>query len=242
MEVREGFIEGVFNYCDRWCERCPFTSHCRLFADHAETEAELDPALKAVVDAPPLAGEVEPRPAWMQELIEEINDACREPLSREECERIRPRVPAEHAAIDARGRDYAIRTYRWLTASDRGLANLSDSPSAVISWFHFFIAAKINRALTIWPEDDPEDRAMASDSNGSAKTALLAIERSHAAWLELVDRAIVPASEADPFIADLVWLGEALERVRPRARAFVRPGLDEPEAVARLLAEQGGQR
>jgi len=202
MEVRDGFIEGVFNYCDRWCERCPFTSHCRLFADHAETEAELDPALKAFVDAPPLAEEVEPRPAWMQELIEEMNAACTEALSREECERIRPRVPAEHAAIDARGRDYALRTYRWLTASDSRLANLSESPSDVISWFHFFIAAKINRALTIWPDDDLEDGAMASDSNGSAKTALLAIERSHAAWLELVDRAIVPAGEADPFIAD----------------------------------------
>ena len=147
-----------------------------------------------------------------------------------------------HAATDARGRDYAVRTYRWLTASDRRLANLSDGPFAVISWFHFFIAGKINRALTIWPGDDLEDRAIASDSDGSAKTALLAIERSHAAWLELVDRASVPAGEADPFIADLVWLGEALERVRPMARAFVRPGLDEPEAVARLLAEQGGRR
>jgi hypothetical protein len=240
MEVRDGFIEGVFNYCDRWCERCPLTSHCRLFADQAETEAELDPTLKAVVDAPPLAGEVEQRAAWMQELIEEINDACSEPLPREEWERIRPRVPTEHAAIDARARDYAIRTYRWLMASDRGLAKLSDSPSDVISWFHLFIAAKIERALTIWPEDDPKDRAMASDSNGSAKTALLAIERSHAAWLDLVDRAIVPAGEADRFIADLIWLGEALERVRPRAHAFVRPGLDEPEAVARLLAGQGG--
>jgi hypothetical protein len=242
MEVREGFIEGVFNYCDRLCERCQFTAHCRLFADHAEIEAALDPTLKAVVDAPPLAEEVEPQPAWMRELIEETNDACKEPLSREERERIRPWVPPEHAAIDARARDYAVRTYRWLTESDRGLANRSDSPSDVISWFHFFIAAKINRALTIWPEDDPEDRAMAPDSNGSAKIALLAIERSHAAWFELVDRAIVPAGEANPFIADLVWLGEALERVRPNARAFVRPGFDEPEAVARLLAGQGGQR
>ena len=240
MEVRDGFIEGVFNYCDRWCERCPFTSHCRLFADHAETEASLDPTLKTVVDAPPLAGEVEPRPSWMQALIEEINDACREPLSREEWERIRPRVPAEHAAINAHGKEYAIRTYRWLTANDE-LADLSDGPAAVISWFHFFIATKINRALTIWP-DDPEDRAMASDSNGSAKVALVAIERSHAAWLELVERAIVPAGEADPFIADLIWLGEALERVRPTARAFIRPGLDEPEAFARFIAEQGGQR
>ena len=43
------------------------------------------------------------------------------------------------------------------------------------------------------------------------------------------------------FIAELAWLGEALERVRPNARTFVRPGFDEPEAVATVLAaERGG--
>ena len=152
MEVQDGFIVGVFNYCDRWCERCPFTSHCRVFADHVEMEAALDPGLKAVVDA----------------------------------------------AIDARAQDYAVRTNQWLTACDRGLAERGDSPQDVISWFHFFIAAKIRRALTVWADEGAEDRSLASDTNGSAKIALIAIERSHAAWLELVDRAIVPAGQGEP--------------------------------------------
>ena len=26
------FIPGIHNYCDRWCERCPFTSRCMNFA------------------------------------------------------------------------------------------------------------------------------------------------------------------------------------------------------------------
>ena len=243
MDVRDGFIVGVFNYCDRWCERCPLTSHCRVFADHAEMEAALDPGLKPVVDAPPLVEEVEPPPpAWMRELVQEMNDACAEPPSPEEWERMRPRVPGEHAAIDARARDYAVRTSRWLTENDRELALTAGSPHAVISWFHFFVAAKINRALTVWPDEGDEDRLLASDRDGSAKIALVAIERSHAGWLELVDRAIVPADEAHPFIADLVWLGEALERVRPNARAFVRPGFDEPDAVAMLLAAERGRR
>jgi hypothetical protein len=25
------FIEGIYNYCDRWCERCSMTEHCLLF-------------------------------------------------------------------------------------------------------------------------------------------------------------------------------------------------------------------
>src|SRR4051812_19237429 len=26
------YIDGIFNYCDRWYERCPFTSRCRSFS------------------------------------------------------------------------------------------------------------------------------------------------------------------------------------------------------------------
>jgi hypothetical protein len=108
----------------------------------------------------------------------------------------------------------------------------------VIAWFHLLIDAKIHRALNVWPDD--EDGG-GSDMDGSAKVALLGIERSHAAWLDLVERGLEPDSEVDPFVADLVWLGEALERARPRARAFVRPAFDEPDAVAQLLASENGQ-
>src|SRR5947209_6260485 len=26
------FISGIYNYCDRWCERCPFTRRCMVYA------------------------------------------------------------------------------------------------------------------------------------------------------------------------------------------------------------------
>ena len=238
MDVQDGFIVGIFNYCDRWCERCAFTSHCRLFADCAEMEASLDPTLKAAVDAPPLPEDVPPPPpAWMQELIEEANEACRNPPSDEEWERMRPRVPPERKPIDARAKDYATRTYRWMMATEGETARAQGDAREVIARFNFMIAAKINRALTKWPDDESEDAAF--DNDGSAKVALLGIDRSHAAWLDLAERGLVARSEAATFIADLVWLGEALERVRPNARAFVRTAFDEPEAVAKFLASRG---
>ena len=236
MEVRDGFIVGIFNYCDRWCERCAFTSRCRWFADSAEIEASLDPNLKALVDAPPLPEEVPPvPPPWMQDLIEEANQGCEEPISPQEWERIRPRILPEHAPIVARAQDYSTRASHWLTMTD-GAPAARESAREDISWFHFLIATKIGRALTTWPDDDPTDRTWPSDSDGSAKVALCGIDRSHAAWLDLMQRGMVPAGEAHLFMADLVWLGEALERARPQARAFVRPGFDEPDAVAGLLA------
>src|SRR5713101_7921895 len=30
------FISGIYNYCDRWCERCPFTARCLSFAIQQE--------------------------------------------------------------------------------------------------------------------------------------------------------------------------------------------------------------
>ena len=36
------FIEDIYNYCDRWCERCSFTSRCMLYA--MEEEDRDDPA------------------------------------------------------------------------------------------------------------------------------------------------------------------------------------------------------
>ena len=33
------FIPGIYNYCDRWCERCAFTSRCMNYAMGQEMES-----------------------------------------------------------------------------------------------------------------------------------------------------------------------------------------------------------
>src|SRR5678816_4802270 len=76
MEIRNGFIVGIYNYCDSWCDRCAFTSHCRVFADLRETEAMLDPNLAPVVSAPEHPADTQPPPPqWLQQLLQEINDS-----------------------------------------------------------------------------------------------------------------------------------------------------------------------
>lgn len=35
------FISGIYNYCDRWCERCQFTSKCFLYATE-KADSDLD--------------------------------------------------------------------------------------------------------------------------------------------------------------------------------------------------------
>jgi hypothetical protein len=240
MEVRDGFIIGIFNYCDRWCETCAFTSRCRLFADSAEIEATLDPGLKEIVDAPPLPEDVPPPPPpWMQEMIDDMNAASEDP-SVAAVDQPRREPPPEHLAVETRADDYFTRVHAWLRG--RSFSNEPTDPCAVITWFYMQITVKVHRAIHGLAEDGPGLHDCPPDYDGSAKVALIGIDRSHAAWLELTERGVATHGEIAPFIADLVWLGESLERIFPKARAFVRPGLDEPHEVSLLLAKEGGER
>jgi hypothetical protein len=244
MEIRDGFIVGIFNYCDRWCETCAFTSRCRLFADVAEMDARHDPNLKEVVEAPPLPEEVRvpsgveapPLPSqWMKDLIQEMNEAADDPTLAVDPP---PQPPPAHLLIEARADDYFTRAHGWLRERSIVMNDPAD-PIAVINWFHLQIVVKVHRAIRGLAEDGPRFRDWPPDHDGSAKVALLGIERSHAAWLIAIERGAVTRAEAEPFVSDLVWLGDALEGVFPNARAFVRPGLDEPEEVSMLIAREG---
>jgi hypothetical protein len=34
-------IPGIYNYCDRWCEKCKYTNHCSLFLTETQSEVDL---------------------------------------------------------------------------------------------------------------------------------------------------------------------------------------------------------
>lgn len=238
MEIQDGFIVGIFNYCDRWCATCAFTSRCRVFADSAEFEAGLDPTLKPVVDAPPLPQDAPPEPpAWMQELLEEAEKAVLRARTEDRPKRPPPKIPVDHEALCEHARAYFDWVYAWLRTHD-AFAEVSDpgDPCAVVSWFYSMIYVKVRRAVCGLAEDGPAGRDWPADHDGSAKVALLAVERSQAAWLQIIERGLAKWDEVEPFIRQLLWLRDEIERVFPNARAFVRPGFDEPDEVAKLIA------
>jgi hypothetical protein len=241
MEIQDGFIVGIFNYCDSWCAACAFTSRCRVFADTAEMEAASDPTLKPLVQAPPLPEDVPPEPpAWMQELFPEAEKAVLQARTGDTPDPPRLKIPADHENLCEHASAYFDRVYAWLRSHD-AFAEVSDpgDPRAVVSWFYSMIYVKVRRAVHGLAEDDPAARNWPADHDGSAKVALLAVERSQAAWLQIVECGLATWNEAEPFVRQLLWLRDEIARVFPNARAFVRPGFDEPEEVAKLLASEG---
>jgi hypothetical protein len=233
MEVQDGFIVGIFNYCDRWCETCSFTSRCRVFADAARHEAAIDPSLKELIDAPTHPQDVRETPGWLEEALEEMNEASIAGLSAPDP----PPLPQSYTGVSDRARAYGMRFHWWII--EKGFEGPPDPshPLAVISWFSHLIGAKVHRAVTGLAEDDG-DREFPPDHEGSAKVALIGIERSETAWRDLVAIERVTADDAAPFLCELSWLRESLETLLPNARAFVRPGLDEPDEVRMLDATE----
>ena len=108
------------------------------------------------------------------------------------------------------------------------------------------IASKIFRAVSsaLDPDADPADTQ--SDSNGSAKVALLLIEESRQAWRLLMQPGHAVADGVPArFVAVLDALETDLLRRFPRALEFVRPGFDTGQAndsgsqIARALLTAG---
>jgi len=99
----------------------------------------------------------------------------------------------------------------------------------IIQWYLFFIDAKFQRALhgKLEGEEWEAENGYQKDSEGSAKIALIAVEKSMAAWIRMIE--LMPSSE-DVALNALSTLSQikqqGLEEF-PKAMDFNRPGFDE---------------
>jgi hypothetical protein len=98
----------------------------------------------------------------------------------------------------------------------------------VIQWYKRFIWVKIMRALQGEMEDRVEElEDFPKDSDGSAKIALIAIDRTITSWAKMREHFIEREDEILEILVLLERLRKAMEQTFPNARAFVRPGFDE---------------
>jgi hypothetical protein len=224
-------ISGIYNYCDRWCERCPLTSRCLVYA----TEQEDDDSL----ESRDLRNEQFWRKlsAIFQETREMIVDWAQNAgvdfnafADEDEARHKRKRQLVDNHPLTKAGKKYANTATDWFREFDQ-MVEISDLEDAreVIQWYQYQIAVKTMRALSGRKEEleDPEITDFPKDSDGSAKVALIGIDRSIAAWrmmqMSLPDR----VESIVPLILQLERLRQRLEKGFPQARDFVRPGFDE---------------
>ena len=98
------------------------------------------------------------------------------------------------------------------------------------NYYKYFISAKLKRALRGKDEDkrlDFDFDGIPKDSDGSAKIALIAMDRSISAWGVIASYLPGRKSSLAQIVARLKQIRDITEKEFPEARAFVRPGFDQ---------------
>ena len=230
-------ISGIYNYCDRWCERCPLTSRCLVYATETEEPSESNDIRNAMFwrkIGDTLAEVRKLIPEWAKHALD-LNQAPEQNKVRRQSRQV------DHDPLVKSGKRYANEASDWFRELDQP-TEITASPThidqppfeaarEVIQWYQYQIAVKTMRALSSRKDEDSEDNDFPKDSDGLAKVALIGIDRSIAAWrlmqLSLSDR----AESIVPLILQLERLRNDLEKSFPQARDFIRPGFDEVAAA-----------
>jgi hypothetical protein len=247
------FISGIYNYCDRWCERCPQTSRCLNFAMGEQESADRE------------ARDIQSKAFWdkMSEVFQTTLEMVKETassrgidlneidLDQAQAEKDSVRETAENHEISWAAMAYIHMVEDWFKgakaffredddedpgpllpedAGERAKSEVEESLE-VVRWYQHQIYVKMMRAISgrleeEWEVSNEEDR-FARDSDGSAKVALIGIDRSIAAW-SIIGNALPSFGRNDvqAILTHLERLGRSIEKDFPNARGFIRTGFD----------------
>ena len=247
-------IPSIHNYCDRWCERCTMTSRCSVYEMEQE-QGEIPPLEKDKDNKEFWKRLAEPLAAAHQMILQMCIEKGIDPddIDHEEYEREKAAIEKEARSLPCviLAKQYSKKVHEWneeirelLDKKQKELVSLAiqnlpgvnaeqdaeDIKDAyeVIMWFQHFIYVKTIRAVDGKLRGVPDMIAdMPKDYDGSAKIALIAIERSKAAWVRFLKHFPEKEDEIITLLAILEKAGKALDQFFPDARDFVRPGFDE---------------
>lgn len=227
------FIPGIYNYCDRWCERCPQTARCLNFSLSQEEFSA------------PETHDIRNEAFWRKlseifkeslELLEEagkkwgIELKTLDSVEEDEAAAENEKAAANHVVSRA-ARSYAALVEDWFkgrgelfffqttAAAEEGIT--IEEAIEVIRWYQYFIASKVMRAIHGGLE------GLEDDSNGSAKIALMGIDRSIGAWGVIPHYNRFYQEGVLEIISFLKLLSQAIKETFPGSESFVRPGFDE---------------
>jgi hypothetical protein len=253
--MEPGYIDGIYNYCDRWCERCAFCNRCRVYEKmthitEEETGINSEAFYQNIKKNFEQATEVLKQMALERgsdldsippEVIEENRkqeESCDlkvklHPLSLVTLEYIGQALPLMETTEIYKMKGSAIKA-EW----EMGLISFEEAREQIrtmkeckeiICWYVYFIHAKCRRALSGKMNEAyrGDDEGFPKDHEGSAKIALVAIDKSIEAWTTL--STFLPNAE-DQLLSVLALLQKArrlTEQEFPHAWKFIRPGFDE---------------
>ncbi len=248
------YISGIYNYCDRWCERCAFTSRCLTYAlekEDVEDSASRDINNKAFWEK--LHAIFEQTREMIIEVAKEKGIDLNSPDMESASEDFSHKLDeSKNHDLALAARHYSEMVENWFEAEysmfeqkqdelnnmlnlgikgDKPLAEANEIRDAinVIRWYQHQIYVKLRRALTQDELSDTENKtdSFQNDSNGSALVALIAIDRSIGAWGSFQEYFPEKINSILDILLQLNKLRKKTEQTFPNARKFKRPGFDD---------------
>jgi len=224
------YIEGIYNYCDRWCEKCPFTSRCLNYKIYEDRFGDLKDK------------DLQNEEFWYRfsEMMKETFDMIKESMQEWgiDIQDIDGEPAQDNAAEDQflviLAEEYSSKVTTWFEEpyyinEQKAIDLERDSVEIkeiidIIHWYQYQIEVKLTRAFN---SINLDDEISIKDMNGSAKVALIGIDRSIGAWAKFME--IIPerANATVNLIKLLQKILSITEKAFPQARSFIRPGFDE---------------
>ncbi len=241
-------IPGIYNYCDRWCEHCIFTKRCMNYSmgkdDDDETRdlnnekfwnkihENFQVAMELLAEAAAEHG-IDMNKIEIDQNEVDDREAEKEITKHHPCYKDSEKyIKLGRKWIEGRkevlqNKENELNQKLKLGAEKNQLDSEVDEITdafEIIQWYLFFISAKIYRALM--GRRNGEDDDFPKDSDGSAKIALISIDRSIAAWGIILKHFPEEEDSILFMLALLDKMRKGTEKEFPDARSFIRPGFD----------------
>ncbi len=248
------YIEGIYNYCDRWCEKCGFTASCFLFTQESKIKtyeimhngnlSGIEEMFKKDIrglgkeqTGDENTGEDVPDNEFLDSLEGNVEDEENASHREEPKEPLHPLNDLldeyfNHANIllELMNQKYELASISKDKVKERiGEKNFDDFE--VFMWFYTFIGAKFKRALyglfeLNSEEDDDLKEIHKYDMNGSAKIGIIAVKRSIQALNNLHKNLPFFFIETEELLVLLGKILNSAEELFPDCMEFKRPGFD----------------
>ena len=231
-------IEGIHNYCDRWCEKCTHTKHCSVFKIEQLVSSEGDTGIndmKNVKFWDKLSLVFEATYSMIAEDAENLG------INLDEIKTEPNKYEINKTDTEKLATEYGIKIMNWFQENsnlltekaktleiidNEELLSFTDAIE-VIQWYSLFISAKVHRANFSAILDEDDDEFEREDRKGSAKIALIAIKRSIEAFSLLYEQLKEKEDEMLDFLVLLTKIKKQVEIKYPKAWQFKRPGFDD---------------
>lgn len=237
------FISGIYDYCDRWCEKCQFTKKCLNFhmvenkIKSKKSHGDKNEFFDNIEDSLKLALEL------IQDITKELNikiDHSEDEEIEQELKRVNDKIKKNEIIQQCRAYSKAVSDFfddnSFYFGKLMGKEKLSEDESIskekeaveIIMWYNYLIEVKFARTLHCYlsEHDGDEDNLDYDDKVVSARIAIVAIDRSMASWYLIYDTYSTYEENAKKFLLMLYKIKEGIEMLIPEVVGYKRPYFD----------------